>query len=568
VNLLVLYEVMSHGFQTVRTFVTHLLPPTRSVRLTGMAIEPEYVLLQVTTTAPAANCPRCAVPSSTVHSRYQRRLADLPWGTRPVRLQLRVRKFVCRNASCPRRIFTERVPELAASYARKTCRLITTLQAIGVALGGQAGTRLTQRLGLPTSRDTLLRLIGRLPLPNIPPLSAIGVDDWAYRKRQHYGTIVVDLERRRPVVLLHDREAETLADWLREHPSVTIIARDRLKAYMDGARAGAPQATHVADRFHLLQNLAEALDQVFSTHGKALQAVSEGLSHTPVVQPDGQTVVPVPPSAPPPQAQTQAAQRRARRLARYEQVWALSRQGWSPRAIAQQLDMGRWTVVRYLQAPTFPERKGRSDTGKSILTPYKERLLKRWNAGCREALQLFRDLRRHGYTGSYPTVARYAQRLRQAQGLQPRERRRGQTLPRVVEAPYPPLTTRRATRLVLKRPEHRTEADSQLLAHLERQHHDVAEAIGLAQDFGAILRQRQADRFDDWLARAMASGVAALRRFATGLQADYEAVKASMMLPWSNGPVEGHINRLKMLKRSMFGRAKLDLLSRRFLLSA
>jgi transposase len=559
---------MSYEPQALRLFILYLLPSTRAVRLTGMTIDGEDILVQLTTTAPSAGCPRCAVPSSSVHSGYQRHLTDVPWGSRPVRLQLTVRKFMCRNPSCPRRIFTERVPELVAAYARKTQRLITVLQAIGLALGGQAGARLAHLLGLPASRDTLLRLVRRLPLPVIPPLQAIGVDDWAYRKRQRYGTIVVDLEQRRPVALLHDREAETLAEWLRAHPGVTMIARDRLKAYMDGARAGAPQATQVADRFHLLQNLAEALDQVFSTHGQALQAVRDALSHTPVVQPDGRTVVPVPPSPPPPQAQTQATQRRARRLARYEQVWALSRQGWSPRAIAQQLGMGRWTVVRYLRAPTFPERKGRSDTGQSLLTPYKERLLKRWNAGCREALQLFRDLRRHGYTGSYPTVARYAQRLRQAQGLQPRERRLGQTLPRVVESPHRPLTTRQATRLVLKRPERRTKADRQLLAHLERQHHEVAEAIGLAQDFGAIVRQRQADRFDAWLARAVASGVAPLRRFAAGLRADYEAVKAGLGLPWSNGPVEGHINRLKMLKRQMFGRAKLDLLSRRFLRAA
>jgi transposase len=201
---------------------------------------------------------------------------------------------VCRNASCPRRIFTERVPELVAVYARKTCRLVAALQAIGMALGGQAGARLAHRLGLPASRDTLLRLVRRLPLPVVAPLRAIGVDDGAHRKRQRYGTIVVDLERRRPVALLHDREAETLADWLRAHPGVTIIARDRLKAYMDGARAGAPQATQVADRFHLLQNLAEALDQVFSTHGNALKAVSDMLGRTRVVQPNGQTAVLVP----------------------------------------------------------------------------------------------------------------------------------------------------------------------------------------------------------------------------------------------------------------------------------
>jgi transposase len=347
-----------------------------------------------------------------------------------------------------------------------------------------------------------------------------------------------------------------------------MIARDRLKAYRDGARAGAPQATQVADRFHLLQNLAEALDQVFSTHGKALKSVSEARSRTPVVQPDGQTAVPVPPGPPTPPAQTRAAERRSRRLATYEQVWALHRQGWSNRAIAQQLGIGRMTVVRSLQAPTFPERKGHTNPGKSVLTPYKERLLKRWNAECREALQLFRDLRRHGYTVSYPTVARYAQRLRQAQGLPPREQRPGHPLPLVVEMQQPPLTTRRATRLVLKRPPQRADEDAQLIAQLQVQHHDLAVAIALAQDFCTLLRARQADRFDDWLARAMASGVAALRRFATGRQADDEAVQASMRLPWSNGPVEGQINRVNMLKRSLFGRATRDLLSRRFLRAA
>jgi transposase len=197
--------MMSHERQQLRVIVTHLLPPTRSVCLTGMTGEPEYVLLQLATTAPAADCPRCAVPSSSVHSRYQRRLTDLPWGTRPVRIQLTVRKLLCRDVTCTRRLFTERVPELVAAYARKTNRLITLLQAIGVALGGQAGARLIQLLGLPASRDTLLRLVRRLPLPIIPPLRVIGVDDWAHRKRQRYGTIVVDLVQRRPVALLHDR---------------------------------------------------------------------------------------------------------------------------------------------------------------------------------------------------------------------------------------------------------------------------------------------------------------------------------------------------------------------------
>jgi transposase len=559
---------MSHKRQTLQTFVTHLLPPTRAVRLTGMTIEPEYVLLQLVTAAPAAACPHCAVPSSSVHSRYQRHLVDLPWGPLAVRIRLLVRKFVCRNPACIRCIFTERMPELVAPYARKTHRLIAVLQAVGVALGGQAGARLAHLLRLPASRDTLLRLVRRLPLPGIPPLSAIGVDDWAHRKRQRYGTIVVDLERRRPVALLHDREAETLADWLREHPSVTIIARDRLKAYQDGAHAGAPQATQVADRFHLLQNLAEVLDQVFSAHGPALKAVGTALSHTPVVQPEGQMAVPVPPSMPAARAQIRAAQRRASRLATYTQVWTLHHQGWSPRLIAQHLGIGRMTVVRYLQAPTFPERKGRSETRRSLLSPYTAEILTRWNAGYREARQLFQAIQCQGYPGSYPTVVRYVQRLRQAQGLRPRARHPGPTLPRVVEGRHTPLTTRRATRLVLKHPMKQTVEDTQLMTHLKGQHEDLAVAIALAQDFAAIMRARQADRFDSWLARATASAVAPLRRFATGLRADYEAVKAGLCLPWSTGPVEGQINRLKMLKRSMFGRAKIDLLSQRFLRAA
>jgi transposase len=307
--------------QELRTFLTTLLPPTCSVHLTEVTVEPACVCLQLTATAPNASCPRCAEPSSSVHSRYQRHLMDLPWGPLTVRIRLLVRTFVCRIPTCTRRIFTERMPELVAPDARKTYRLIAALQAIGVALGGQAGARLAHRLGLPASRDTLLRLVRRLPLPAVRPLSAMGVDDWAHRKRQRYGTIVVDLEQRRPVALLNDREAETPADWLCAHPRVTILARDRLKAYCDGARAGAPQATQVADRLHLLQNLAEALDHIFSTHGKALKAVSEALSRTPIIQPDGRTAMPVPPSSPTPQAQTWAAERRLRRLATYEPRW-------------------------------------------------------------------------------------------------------------------------------------------------------------------------------------------------------------------------------------------------------
>jgi transposase len=278
--------------------------------------------------------------------------------------------------------------------------------------------------------------------------------------------------------------------------------------------------------------------------------------------------VPVPPPSSPRLAQELAHQRQARRLALHQQIWAFHQQGWPGWALAQQLGIGKNTVFRYLRTETLPARKRRTDRGRSLLTPYTPYLLERWNAGCRDALRLFRELQPRGYPGSYATVARYAQRLRRAQGEAPRPRRRRHPLPLVTAPPHRALTPRRATWLVLQRPEQRTPEEEHLLAQLTVQDATLADAIALAQDFAQLVRQRQPARLDPWLARAAESPLVPLQRFANGLRDDYDAVKAGVTLPWSNGPVEGHINRLKTLKRQMFGRASLDLLQRRFLLAA
>jgi transposase len=414
------------------------------------------------------------------------------------------------------------------------------------------------------SRNTLLRLLRRQPAPSFPTPTVLGVDDFALRKRQTYGTVLIDLERRSPVALLPDRTADTVAQWLREHPGVKVIARDRSTAYAEGARHGAPAATQVADRFHLLQNLREALDQVFLTHEQTLDAVNALMHQQPVALSDGAVAVPVPPHDIPLPAQQRAAQRQARRQALHTQVWALHRQGWTAPAIAQNLGMSLRTVQRDLRSATFAGRRRRSDRGESVLNPYKPYLLERWNAGCYTAMRLFRDLRQRGYAGGYGVVAAYARRLRQAQGLPPGHRRARQPLPAVAEPPCQPLTPRRATWLVLRRERQRTEAEAQQLAQLRAQQAEVAEAVDLAEDFATLVRQRQPAQLDPWLQRATTSTLEALQRFAKGLYEDYEAVRAGVTVPWSTGPVEGHINRLKMLKRQMFGRAHLDLLSRRF----
>ena len=522
------------------------------------------ITLLVRPTQTSVPCPLCAVTARRIHSRYTRTLADLPWAEYCVRIQLRVRKWFCRNRHCRRRIFTERLPTVATPWARRTLRLAQHLVDVGLALGGKAGVRLSQRWGLAVSRNTLLRLLRRLPVPSLPTPTVLGVDDFALRKRQTYGTVLIDLERRQPVALLPDRTGEPLAQWLREHPGVQVIARDRSTAYAEGARQGAPRATQVADRFHLLQNLREALDQVFLTQSHALDAVNEAVRQQPVPLPEGAMAVPVPPHDIPLPAQQRAAQRQAHRQGLHQQVWALHRQGWTAPAIAQQVGLSLRTVQRDLRTAAFAGRKRRSDLGDSVLTRYKPYLLERWNAGCYTAMRLFRDLRQRGYAGGYGVVAAYARRLRQAQGLPPGHRCPRQALPPVAEPPCQPLTPRRATWLVLRREAKRTEAEAQQLAQLRAQQADVSEAIDLAQDFATLVRQRQPEALDPWLQRATASTLEALQRFAKGLYEDYEAVKAGVTLPWSTGPVEGHINRLKMLKRQMFGRARLDLLSRRF----
>ena len=544
-----------------------LLPDATHVRLETWAFKPAQSALTINLRArPAtARCPLCSKRSKRVHSRYQRTLADLPWGEHAVTVLLNVRRLFCDNTRCKRNIFAERLPDVAAPWARKTVRLAGRLTAVGLALGGAAGTRLGSKLGLGASRNTLLRLVRQAPLPTLPTPSVLGVDDWAVRKRQTYGTVLIDLERGHPVALLPDREAPTLAAWLREHPGVEVISRDRGGAYAKGARDGAPAAVQVADRFHLLQNLAETLEVVFTAHAKDLHAAEQGRRET-VAAESG--ACPVPPSKPLPGIQELAARRREQRIATHGQVWRLKGEGWTAEAIGRHLGIGRASVFRNLRHEVFPERERRADAGHSLLDPWQDAVLGHWNSGRRDGRGLFRELRQQGYRGSYATLSRYLHRLRRAQGGVPERERPWQSPPVLAAAPRRALTPRTATWLVLRRADKRSTEDQMLLADVRRQAPNLEEAVGLAEAFTALVRDRAPDRLDPWLKRAADGAVQQMQRFAKRLSADYDAVCAALTLAWSNGPVEGQVNRLKTLKRQMYGRAGLDLLERRFLLAA
>jgi transposase len=561
----------------VRETLAHLLPKTIALHLEACHLDDVHaqITLLISSIQATPRCPGCHAPARHVHSRYTRTLADLPWSGYAITWQLRVRKLFCSNTKCPRRIFTERLPGLTAPWARRTVRLTARLLAVGLALGGTAGARLSQSLGLIVSRNTLLRVIRYTPCPAIASPQVLSVDDFALRKRHTYGTLLLDLERRRPLALLPDREAATVARWLQAHPGVEVLVRDRAEAYAEAARLGAPTACQVADRFHLLQNLADTLTQVFTAHASQLARVnSPRAAPTLVHDPTNPAAAPEPPSVPlaPPQSSSAAArlarQRRTRRWAQDHQVWTYHRRGWTLDAIAQQVGLSRRTVHRYLQSPTFPERQPRHGRDRSILDPYKAVLRAGWNRGCRNGWHLFRTIRRQGFRGQYGIVALYVRRMRQAQGLAPRQRRSDQPLPVVTEASRRRITPRRATGLVLRPAERLTAQDHDQLAQLTEQAPALAEAVALAQDFAGVVRQHQPTHLEPWLARAAASALPPFRRFARGLRADIAAVQAAVTLPWSQGPIEGQINRLKMLKRQMYGRARLDLLARRFLPAA
>jgi transposase len=558
---------MSHELQT---FATTLLPPTRRVRLTHVTVEKASIQLQLTATAPTAACPLCAMPSASIHSRYRRYLTDLPWGTRVVRLHLTVRKFICRYPNCARRIFTERLPELVAPYARKTPRFIVVLQALGIALGGKAGVRLAARLQFTTSPSTLLRLVRAAPVPHTPMLQAVGVDEWAWRRGHRYGTILVDLLTHRVVDLLPDRSAASLAAWLAQHPTITVVCRDRSPLYADGIRQGAPAAVQVVDRFHLVDNLREAVEACLRNRRGALQAAAARTAQA--LTPPG-SAVPVTPMY---QGRRRNLQNQEPRVGSerqprytpwgeiYAAVHTLQAQGLPIATIARPLGISRPTVYAYVRRTTPPgPKRPQFQWTTHVLMPYMPYLIRRWRESGVNRMQLWREIRALGYMHSARTVCRFITQLRRASeaGLAPETQGSPYTRPRGPSA--------RAVSFTLVCPAAKRSQDAQIyVEQLCQMEASMARANELIQAFLAIIRERRGHELGAWMTEAIESGIAELARFARGLQEDLAAVKAGLTLAWSNGVTEGQIHRLKLVKRQGYGRAGFALLRQRVLQAA
>jgi transposase len=519
-------------------------------RMTSLAVEPDgSVMMSVVPSAVSAICPVCGARSARRHTWYRRTALDLPWRKFTVRLRIWARRFFCDEPSCPRKIFAERFTGLLRRYGRRTEEVTDLLLAFAQRAGGEAGARLARAAGLPTSPDTLRRLLRDqdFTVSEAPP--ELGVDDFALHRRPlGYGLLLVDLAVRRPIDVLPDDESATLANWLREHPGAKVVARDRGLRIRDGVRLGAPNAIQVADRFHLLRNVVDALDQLQRQRRAAGSAAfGHGVRAPPVATLD-------PPPLPDPTPESKPGERwRSYRAGpdQWERARALRAQGWSIHAIGREVSLSPKTVRRLLNRAIPPSQEYvRHRHVPRLVEPFLPYLLQRWADGCRNGRQLTREIEQLGYLGKGSAVRWMIARWRP---------------PKIRGKPKRRLLTRHVPWLLLRAPDLLKEDERADLERVLAADASLDAGYKLVQRFRVALHELDVTAFKQWLLDAAAGELKPFARLAAGMTDDLEAITNAFRYPWSTGPVEGNITRVKLIKRAGYGRAKLPLLRARIL---
>jgi transposase len=489
------------------------------------------MVLTVRASGQESMCPLCRTPSRRVHSNYVRQVSDLPCSGRSVRLRLITRRFVCAAPLCRRRIFAERFdPAVLAERARRTTRLDCVVHHLGLALGGRPAADIARRLMLPVSNDTLLRVVRRRAERWTSPAEVIGVDDWAMRRNHRYGTIVCDLERRQVVALLPDRESATVQAWLAHHPEVTILARDRGGGYGEATTRAAPHVVQVADRWHLMENASTAFLHAVR---KSMHAIRSAMGTT-SIDPDLLT-----------RAERLPYEGYLRREEANAAILALAKHGIPIKEIVRRTGMSRGLVRQALRGQLSEVFRGRENS----LDCHLPLLDEQWAQGCRNGAELWRRLKSQGFVGSLRVVSEWATRRRRA------EKASEQHLQKVPSA-------RTIARLMLMARDHLNKAETVTVAAIEAGVPALVEARQLTERFHAMIRRKDEADLHPWIAAAAASLLAS---FASGIAKDDVAVRAAIAMPWSNGQTEGQITRLKLVKRQMYGRGKIDLLEARLI---
>jgi transposase len=527
-------------------FLMQCEPMTILPDLSDLVIEQVSITNDVTVTvraaSPTASCPCCGTICQRVQSRYTRTLRDLPASGRLVHLIMRVRRFFCQESTCVRKIFAERFSSLTLPRVKFTLRLQETLREMGFALGGEAGARLGKHLSIPGSPETILRLVKQAQLPAVSSPRVVGIDDWSWKRRLRYGTLICDLESNRPIDVLPDREVKTASAWFENHPTVEIVSRDRSSEYAAAIRKGAPQALQVADRWHIGKNLADSVQTLLA---RCRAEIRRGLQVQAMPEQEREETESVPEEErhPPRGRLVQLARegRRAQKLDRYTQVVELHHQGLRAADIASRVGIGERTVHRWLRNGSFPEARRRRRRP-SLIDPYERYVLTWWQEGNRNGLQLYRELTSRGYKGSSKAMYNYLATLRTPQlhssrssPSKPQGRKSIPSSP----APLENFSAQRATGLFVSHPEKLDEMSREELALIRQASPSAEAAYGLAQSFMQMIREQTGQQLDTWLSEVEASHLPELESFAKGIQQDKAAVLAGLTLPWSTGPVEG-----------------------------
>lgn len=491
-----------------------------------------------------ATCLNCGQNSSRVHSHYERTLKDLPCLGHSVTLRLGVRRFRCDTPHCPKLTFAERFCTLAEPYSRVTDRLKTAFEDVVLMLGGAPGARLLRRLAVTTSRERLLRAARALEVPNTNCPAALGIDDFAFCRGRSYGTVIVDLATGRAVDLLPDRQADTVAAWLQAHTNISVVARDRSRAYASGIHKGAPQAKQVLDRWHVLKNLREAVEHdLVRKQPEISKLFAPGSDDLPPVGRYGK------------ERDAQAASL-ARRQAKHQQVHALHKRGRHPDDICVTTKTSLSTVYRILRREHPPELT-RLPKQPSALDPFEPYLRRRWAEDCTIAEQLFQEVRLQGYKGSVGPVRAWARRRRHLPveaGASLKER--VTTSPKALSW----LLFHEAAKL--------KEAEEQTVQKLVSAFPEFAQLRDLTGSFKKALLSGDVDELRVWRTEVGESTLPHLKKFAHRLGYEWTELEAACETSWSNGPTEGVVNRIKVVKRQMFGRGSFELLRKRVLLAA
>lgn len=500
----------------------------------GFAVEDtalvgDVMMITVRPVSRASLCPGCGIRSERIHSRYQRRLADLPLAGKSVRLVIAARRFHCDAALCARRIFAERFDgDVLAPWARRTARLDHIVHHLGLALGGRPAACFARRLMLPVSNDTLLRLVRRRGRPRFVPPTVIGIDDWAWRRNQRYGTIICDLERRKTIALLPDREPSTAQAWLSDQPQISIVARDRGGGYATAAAKALPKATQVADRWHLMENASQAfLDAVRKSMGQIRSAIGAA-----TINPKLLTA-----------AERIQYEGYLRREDTNAAILGLAKAGATVKAIVRRTGHSRGLVRRVLRG----QRSDVFRVRESSLEVYLPWLDAQWAAGHRNGTELWRQLKCKGFRGCLRVVTEWATRRRKAEKVD------GSALSRAPSA-------RTIARLMTIGRDDLSKSETVTVAAIEGGVPRLAEAREIIAAFQAMIRRKSLTDLEPWLGRARSGLIAS---FANGVVKDQAAVSAAITSPWSNGQTEGQITKLKLVKRQMYGRGKIDLLQAR-----